>query len=154
MHLKIFVFIYLFCVAYIQAQQPDSLSQQEIRKELETIKQFRQKDSIRIAMLLNEIQLLINNEKNTPSITNSSTTNEKEIEKLRNKMRGLDPIVLVSFASYGFFIMDNDMLAVVLYGNCWISNGRFAWAIFIFICYLHITSLCCNECFGQSFFRS
>ena len=34
MHLKIFVFIYLFCVAYIQAQQPDSLSQQEIRKEL------------------------------------------------------------------------------------------------------------------------
>ena len=92
MHLKIFVFIYLFCVAYIQAQQPDSLSQQEIRKELETIKQFRQKDSIRIAMLLNEIQLLINNEKNTPSITNSSTTNEKEIEKLRNKMRGR-PIV-------------------------------------------------------------
>ena len=84
MHLKIFVFIYLFCVAYIQAQQPDSLSQQEIRKELETIKQFRQKDSIRIAMLLNEIQLLINNEKNTPSITNSSTTNEKEIEKLLN----------------------------------------------------------------------
>ena len=92
MHLKIFVFIYLFCVAYIQAQQPDSLSQQEIRKEFETIKQFRQKDSIRIAMLLNEIQLLINNEKNTPSITNSSTTNEKEIEKLRNKMRGR-PIV-------------------------------------------------------------
>lgn len=92
MRLKIFVFIYLFCVAYIQAQQPDSLSQQEIRKELETIKQFRQKDSIRIAMLLNEIQLLINNEKNTPSITNSSTTNEKEIEKLRNKMRGR-PIV-------------------------------------------------------------
>ena len=92
MYLKIFVFIYLFCVAYIQAQQPDSLSQQEIRKELETIKQFRQKDSIRIAMLLNEIQLLINNEKNTPSITNSSTTNEKEIEKLRNKMRGR-PIV-------------------------------------------------------------
>ena len=111
MHLKIFVFIYLFCVAYIQAQQPDSLSQQEIRKELETIKQFRQKDSIRIAMLLNEIQLLINNEKNTPSITNSSTTNEKEIEKLRNKMRG-QPIVFEKdtlyylYTSYGPYDID------------------------------------------------
>ena len=110
MHLKIFVFIYLFCVAYIQAQQPDSLSQQEIRKELETIKQFRQKDSIRIAMLLNEIQLLINNEKNTPSITNSST-NEKEIEKLRNKMRGR-PIVFEKdtlyylYTSYGPYDID------------------------------------------------
>ena len=111
MHLKIFVFIYLFCVAYIQAQQPDSLSQQEIRQELETIKQFRQKDSIRIAMLLNEIQLLINNEKNTPSITNSSTTNEKEIEKLRNKMRGR-PIVFEKdtlyylYTSYGPYDID------------------------------------------------
>lgn len=111
MHLKIFVFIYLFCVAYIKAQQPDSLSQQEIRKELETIKQFRQKDSIRIAMLLNEIQLLINNEKNTPSITNSSTTNEKEIEKLRNKMRGR-PIVFEKdtlyylYTSYGPYDID------------------------------------------------
>ena len=111
MRLKIFVFIYLFCVAYIQAQQPDSLSKQEIRKELETIKQFRQKDSIRIAMLLNEIQLLINNEKNTPSITNSSTTNEKEIEKLRNKMRGR-PIVFEKdtlyylYTSYGPYDID------------------------------------------------
>ena len=111
MRLKIFVFIYLFCVAYIQAQQPDSLSQQEIRKEVETIKQFRQKDSIRIAMLLNEIQLLINNEKNTPSITNSSTTNEKEIEKLRNKMRGR-PIVFEKdtlyylYTSYGPYDID------------------------------------------------
>lgn len=111
MRLKIFVFIYLFCVAYIQAQQPDSLSQQEIRKELETIKQFCQKDSIRIAMLLNEIQLLINNEKNTPSITNSSTTNEKEIEKLRNKMRGR-PIVFEKdtlyylYTSYGPYDID------------------------------------------------
>lgn len=111
MRLKIFVFIYLFCVAYIQAQQPDSLSQQEIRKELETIKQFRQKDSIRIAMLLNEIQLLINNEKNKPSITNSSTTNEKEIEKLRNKMRGR-PIVFEKdtlyylYTSYGPYDID------------------------------------------------
>lgn len=114
MHLKIFVFIYLFCVAYIQAQQPDSLSQQEIRKELETIKQFRQKDSIRIAMLLNEIQLLINNEKNTPSITNSSTTNEKEIEKLRNKMRGR-PIVFEKdtlyylYTSYGPYDIDTRL---------------------------------------------
>ena len=114
MRLKIFVFIYLFCVAYIQAQQPDSLSQQEIRKELETIKQFRQKDSIRIAMLLNEIQLLINNEKNTPSITNSSTTNEKEIEKLRNKMRGR-PIVFEKdtlyylYTSYGPYDIDTRL---------------------------------------------
>ncbi|WP_314278850.1 mechanosensitive ion channel family protein [Capnocytophaga sputigena] len=111
MHLKIFVFIYLFCVAYIQAQQPDSLSQHEIRKELETIKQFRQKDSIRIAMLLNEIQLLINNEKNTSSIANSSTYNEKEIEKLRNKMRGR-PIVFEKdtlyylYTSYGPYDID------------------------------------------------
>ena len=111
MRLKIFVFIYLFCVAYIQAQQPDSLSQQEIRKELETIKQFRQKDSIRTAMILNEIHLLINNEKNTPSITNSSTTNEKEIEKLRNKMRGR-PIVFEKdtlyylYTSYGPYDID------------------------------------------------
>ena len=92
MHFKIFIVIYLFCVAYTQAQQPDSLSQQEIYKELEAIKQFRQKDSVRIAMLLNKIQLLINNDKHTSSITNSSTTNEKEMEKLRNKMRGR-PIV-------------------------------------------------------------
>ena len=62
-------------------------------------------------MLLNEIQLLINNEKNTPSITNSSTTNEKEIEKLRNKMRGR-PIVFEKdtlyylYTSYGPYDID------------------------------------------------
>jgi mscS mechanosensitive ion channel len=111
MHFKIFIVIYLFCVAYTQAQQPDSLSQQEIHKELEAIKQFRQKDSVRIAMLLNEIQLLINNDKHTSSITNSSTTNEKEMEKLRNKMRGR-PIVFEKdtlyylYTSYGPYDID------------------------------------------------
>ena len=111
MHFKIFIVIYLFCVAYTQAQQPDSLSQQEIHKELEAIKQFRQKDSVRIAMLLNEIQLLINNNKHTSSITNSSTTNEKEMEKLRNKMRGR-PIVFEKdtlyylYTSYGPYDID------------------------------------------------
>ena len=111
MHFKIFIVIYLFCVAYTQAQQPDNLSQQEIHKELEAIKQFRQKDSVRIAMLLNEIQLLINNDKHTSSITNSSTTNEKEMEKLRNKMRGR-PIVFEKdtlyylYTSYGPYDID------------------------------------------------
>ena len=111
MHFKIFIVIYLFCVAYTQAQQPDSLSQQEIHKELEAIKQFRQKDSVRIAMLLNEIQLLINNDKHTSSITNSSTTDEKEMEKLRNKMRGR-PIVFEKdtlyylYTSYGPYDID------------------------------------------------
>jgi len=105
----LFIILIVFKVVFINSVC--SLSQQEIRKELETIKQFRQKDSIRIAMLLNEIQLLINNEKNTPSITNSSTTNEKEIEKLRNKMRGR-PIVFEKdtlyylYTSYGPYDID------------------------------------------------
>ena len=64
-----------------------------------------------IAMLLNEIQLLINNDKHTSSITNSSTTNEKEMEKLRNKMRGR-PIVFEKdtlyylYTSYGPYDID------------------------------------------------
>ena len=41
-------------------------------------------------------------------------------------------IVLVSFASYGHFFMDNDVLAVVLHDDCRISDWQFAWAIFAY----------------------
>lgn len=60
-------------------------------------------------------------------------------------------IVLVSFASYGHFFMDNDVLAVVLHDDCRISDWQFAWAIFIYSYHLHITSFRRDKCSGQFF---
>lgn len=102
MHFKIFAFIYLFCVAYTQALQPDSLSQQEICKELEIFKQFHQKDSVRIALLMNEIQEILHNENNQ---------NKTSIKNLHTKMRG-KPIVFENdtlyylYSSYGAYNID------------------------------------------------
>ncbi|WP_146007029.1 hypothetical protein [Ottowia massiliensis] len=61
-------------------------------------------------------------------------------------------IVLVSFASYGHFFMDNDVLAVVLHDDCRISDWKFAWAIFIYFYHLHINSFRRDKCSGQFFF--
>ena len=113
---KIFIIILLFFSEYtIQGQTVDSLSNKVIERELETIKQFRQKDSLRIAMLLNEIQVLIAKESSTSTTTstttNSVSTTEKEIEKLRDKMRGR-PIVFEKdtlyylYTSYGPYDID------------------------------------------------
>ena len=40
-----------------------TLTNKDVQREIEIIKQFRQKDSVRIALLLNEIQELINAKK-------------------------------------------------------------------------------------------
>jgi mscS mechanosensitive ion channel len=102
----------------LQAQQWDSLTQKEIQNELETIRQFRQKDSMRIAILLNEIQEILHNENNQNRNLLSSPTDsvtilkrKKEIENLRVKMRG-KPIVFEKdtlyylYSSYGPYDVD------------------------------------------------
>ncbi|GJH40453.1 mechanosensitive ion channel protein MscS [Capnocytophaga sp. HP1101] len=110
--------IYLFFVACLQAQQSDSLTQKQIQYELETIRQFRQKDSVRIAMLLNEIQEILHNEnaqnRNLFSASTDSVTmlqRKREVESLRAKMRG-KPIVFEKdtlyylYSSYGPYDVD------------------------------------------------
>jgi len=118
MRFKILSIIYLFFIVCLQAQQWDSLTQKEIQNELETIRQFRQKDSMRIAILLNEIQEILHNENNQNRNLLSSPTDsvtilkrKKEIENLRVKMRG-KPIVFEKdtlyylYSSYGPYDVD------------------------------------------------
>ena len=118
MRFKILSIIYLFFIVCLQAQQSDSLTRKEIQNELETIRQFRQKDSMRIAILLNEIQEILHNENNQNRNLLSSPTDsvtilkrKKEIENLRVKMRG-KPIVFEKdtlyylYSSYGPYDVD------------------------------------------------
>jgi hypothetical protein len=64
MHYKFIVIIcLLLSVCGLQAQPHDTLTNKDVQIEIEIIKQFRQKDSVRIALLLNEIQELINAKK-------------------------------------------------------------------------------------------
>ena len=56
MHYKFIVIIcLLLSVCGLQAQPHDTLTNKDVQGEIEIIKQFRQKDSVRIALLLNEI---------------------------------------------------------------------------------------------------
>lgn len=58
MHYKFIVIIcLLLSVCGLQAQPHDTLTNKDVEREreIEIIKQFRQKDSVRIALLLNEI---------------------------------------------------------------------------------------------------
>ena len=107
--MRLFTLILLFFSTYLYAQNPDSLIQRSIQNELEAIKIFRQKDSIRIAMLLNEIQEMLHTEipnklQNKDSL--ATLEKKKEIENLREKMRG-KPIVFEKdtlyyiYTSYG-----------------------------------------------------
>ena len=118
MRFKILSIIYLFFIVCLQAQQSDSLTRKKIQNELETIRQFRQKDSMRIAILLNEIQEILHNENNQNRNLLSSPTDsvtilkrKKEIENLRVKMRG-KPIVFEKdtlyylYSSYGPYDVD------------------------------------------------
>lgn len=64
MHYKFIVIIcLLLSMCGLQAQPHDTLTNKDVQREIEIIKQFRQKDSVRIALLLNEIQELINAKK-------------------------------------------------------------------------------------------
>ncbi len=97
-HLKRILFILsIFCCLSSLFAQSDSLSQQDIKRELEAIKLIRLKDSIKIAILMNEIKELVHTTTQSPTPTNTSdslTTIKKkqEIESLREKIRG-KPIV-------------------------------------------------------------
>ena len=97
-HLKRILFILsIFCCLSCLFAQSDSLSQQDIKRELEAIKLIRLKDSIKIAILMNEIKELVHTTTQSPTPTNTSdslTTIKKkqEIESLREKIRG-KPIV-------------------------------------------------------------
>ena len=85
-------FIVIICLLLsmcgLQAQPHDTLTNKDVQREIEIIKQFRQKDSVRIALLLNEIQEFINAKKtnnDTKSTADSIAKKEKEIEQLRAK---------------------------------------------------------------------
>lgn len=115
-HLKRILFILsIFCCLSSLFAQSDSLSQQDIKRELEAIKLIRLKDSIKIAILMNEIKELVHtNQSPTPTNTSDSlATIEKkqEIESLREKIRG-KPIVFQKdtlfylYTSYGPYDID------------------------------------------------
>ena len=97
-HLKRILFILsIFCCLSSLFAQSDSLSQQDIKRELEAIKLIRLKDSIKIAILMNEIKELVHTTTQSPTPTNTSDSlatirKKQEIESLREKIRG-KPIV-------------------------------------------------------------
>lgn len=97
-HLKRILFILsIFCCLSSLFAQSDSLSQQDIKRELEAIKLIRLKDSIKIAILMNEIKELVHTTTLSPTPTNTSDSlatieKKQEIESLREKIRG-KPIV-------------------------------------------------------------
>ena len=97
-HLKRILFILsIFCCLSSLFAQNDSLSQQDIKRELEAIKLIRLKDSIKIAILMNEIKELVHTTTQSPTPTNTSDSlatieKKQEIESLREKIRG-KPIV-------------------------------------------------------------
>lgn len=112
--MKLFTLILLFFSTYLYAQNPDSLIQRSIQNELEAIKIFRQKDSTRIAMLLNEIQEMLHADTTSKTLTKDSLATlekKKEIEEMRKKMRG-QPIVFEKdtlyyiYTSYGPYDAD------------------------------------------------
>ena len=70
--MKLFTVILLFFSTYLYGQNPDSLTQRSIQNELEAIKIFRQKDSIRIAMLLNEIQEMLHADTTSKTLAKDS----------------------------------------------------------------------------------
>ena len=72
-HLKRILFILsIFCCLSSLFAQNDSLSQQDIKRELEAIKLIRLKDSIKIAILMNEIKELAHTTTQSPTPTNTS----------------------------------------------------------------------------------
>ena len=93
-HLKRILFILsIFCCLSSLFAQSDSLSQQDIKRELEAIKLIRLKDSIKIAILMNEIKELAHTTTQSPTPTNTSDSlatieKKQEIESLREKIRG------------------------------------------------------------------
>ena len=97
-HLKRILFILsIFCCLSSLFAQSDSLSQQDIKRELEAIKLIRLKDSIKIAILMNEIKELVHTTTQSPTPTNTSDSlatieKKQEIESLCEKIRG-KPIV-------------------------------------------------------------
>lgn len=112
--MKLFTVILLFFSTYLYGQNPDSLTQRSIQNELEAIKIFRQKDSIRIAMLLNEIQEMLHADTTSKTLAKDSLATlekKKEIEGMRKKMRG-QPIVFEKdtlyyiYTSYGPYDAD------------------------------------------------
>lgn len=116
-HLKRILFILsIFCCLSSLFAQNDSLSQQDIKRELEAIKLIRLKDSIKIAILMNEIKELVHTTTQLPTPTNTSDSlatirKKQEIESLREKIRG-KPIVFQKdtlfylYTSYGPYDID------------------------------------------------
>ena len=116
-HLKRILFILsIFCCLSSLFAQSDSLSQQDIKRELEAIKLIRLKDSIKIAILMNEIKELAHTTTQSPTPTNTSDSlatieKKQEIESLREKIRG-KPIVFQKdtlfylYTSYGPYDID------------------------------------------------
>ena len=111
---KIFIIILSAWLSFSWGQNTDSISKREIQQELETFKQFRLKDSVRIALLLNEIQELVHDKKERILATTDSLATakkKKEVEALREKMRG-KPVVFQKdtlfylYSSYGLYDID------------------------------------------------
>lgn len=87
-----FLFFHLI-VAFAQTTE-DSISAIQMQKELKNLKALRQKDSIKIALLLDDIQSFIhsNNSKKETKTDSTLIKKKREIESLRKQMNGL-PIV-------------------------------------------------------------
>ncbi|MDO4228610.1 MAG: mechanosensitive ion channel [Capnocytophaga sp.] len=89
------IILFLFCFGYAFAQpEKDSIFTSQIQKELQALKMLREKDSVKLALILSEIQSLIHsdNSKKDATIDSSLSKKTQEIDLLRNKTNGV-PIV-------------------------------------------------------------
>lgn len=92
--LPVFVLVATSHIAY---SQDDSTAVAQMRKELELVKTLRQKDSIKIVLLLEEFRNLMQAEKALVTDSDSKTDSvllkqKEEIEKLRGSIKGV-PVV-------------------------------------------------------------
>lgn len=97
MHLKIIVLILsVFCFGNLSAQD-DAAAQ--IKKELQEIKALREKDSIKMALLLHKIEMLDNPTAKTDSVY---LKQKEEIDKIREKALGF-PLIFYGDTLYSVY---------------------------------------------------
>ena len=98
MNLKIIVLILsVFCIGNLSAQ--DNPKIEEIRKELQEVKALREKDSLKIALLLHKIETLDNPTEKTDSVY---LKQKAEIDNLREKVSGF-PLVFYGDTLYSVY---------------------------------------------------
>lgn len=96
--LKITILVlFVFCFGSLSAQ--DSITAIQIKKELQEVKSLREKDSVKMALLLHKIEMLDNPTEKTDSLY---LKQKEEIDRLREKVQGV-PVVFYGDTLYSIY---------------------------------------------------